>query len=111
MFPGVVPIALYAVTRLHTWNIKTTSAKSVQGLIWSTVAIVLANLLFYFALRYKKAGSVGAYQYLSPLATVIAAWYLLSEHPYKNFVIGALLVCFGLYITEYFHPRHKMGRN
>lgn len=108
VFPGIVPVALYAITQLHTWNIKATSTRSVQGLIWSIVTIVIANFAFYFALQYKKAESIGVYQYLEPLATIAAAWYLLSEHPNYKFAIGAALVFIGAYVAEYIRPRHKL---
>jgi drug/metabolite transporter (DMT)-like permease len=107
MLIGVVPIALYSITKLHSWNVQGTSYTSIQGLIWSTLSIIIASFLFYYALRYKKAESVGVYQYLEPLSTIIAAWFLLGERITNKFAIGAVLVFVGVYVVEFLKPNPK----
>lgn len=100
LFPGIIPVAIYALTQLHTWDISATTARSVQGLIYSTVAIVIANFLFYYGLRYKKAQKVGAYYYIQPMVTIIAAWLVLAERPSPGFILGTVSVFAGIYLTE-----------
>lgn len=100
LFPGIIPITIYALTQFHTWDISATTTKSIEGLVYGTVAVVLANFLLFYALRYKKAQSTGVYQYLDPLATILGAWFLLSERPSSKFAVGALLVFLGVYIAE-----------
>ncbi len=73
LFPGVIPIALYAVSQLPNWDIHSTTTRSFHALLLSIVAVVLANFLFFYALRYVKAQDTGVYQYLDPAATVLAA--------------------------------------
>lgn len=104
-FPGIIPVALYSITQIHTWNVKETSKQSVYGLFGSVVTIIIANFLFYYALRYKKAESIGVYQYLSPIATFVAAWFLLGEYPNGKFIFGTALVFLGVYVGGY------MGQN
>jgi drug/metabolite transporter (DMT)-like permease len=101
IFPGIVPVALYSLTQLHTWHVTATTTKSWQGLILSALVILVANFLFYFALRYKQAKQAGIYLYLDPLATFIASWWLLSERPTAKFIAGATLVFAGIYIAEF----------
>lgn len=101
IFPGIVPVALYALTQLHTWHIKATTTKSWQGLILSAFVILVANFLLYFALCYKQAQQAGIYLYLDPLATFITSWWLLSERPTVKFILGAALVFIGIYIAEF----------
>jgi drug/metabolite transporter (DMT)-like permease len=108
MIIGVVPIALYSILKLHSWNIQGTSTTSIKGLIWSTVSIIIASFLFYYALRYKKAESVGVYQYIEPLVTIIAAWFLLGERLTYKFAIGSVLVFVGVYVVEFLKPSPKL---
>lgn len=99
LFPGIVPIVIYAAF-FGTWDIDATTTTSLYGLIASTVVIIIANFLFFYALRHKKAQSTGVYQYLDPLAAIVAAWFLLAERPSPTFALGAGLVIVGVYITE-----------
>jgi drug/metabolite transporter (DMT)-like permease len=102
LFPGIVPVALYSLTQLHTWNIKATTTKSWQGLIFSAIFVLIANFLFYYALRYKRAQDVGIYQYVDALATLVTSWFLLSERLSSKFILGAALVCAGVYLAEFY---------
>jgi drug/metabolite transporter (DMT)-like permease len=108
LFPGTVPVAIYAVTQLHTWHIKATTTKSWQGLVWSSIFVLISNFLFYYALKYKKARDVSIYQYLDSLVTVVSAWFLLSERLSSRFVLGAALVCVGVYLAEFYKGNIKM---
>lgn len=102
LFPGTLPIGLYALARLHNWNIAATTNASWRALIASIVSVVFANLLFFFALGYKKAQDTGVYQYLEAISTIIVAWILLSERPTLGFVFGTILVFLGVYLAEFF---------
>lgn len=106
LFPGIIPIAIYAITQLHTWDIPATTSKSIQGLVYSTVAIVIANFLFYYGLRHKRAQQVGVYHYLQPVVTIATAWFLLAERPTFGLALGASLVFAGVYLTEIRRSKH-----
>jgi drug/metabolite transporter (DMT)-like permease len=105
IFPGIVPVALYALTQLHSWNIHATTAKSIEGLVYGTINIVIVDFLFFYALRYKRAQDTGVYIYLDPIATLVAAWFLLSERPSTVFILGSAFVFLGIYIAEFSHSR------
>lgn len=107
LFPGIVPIAIYSLFILSAWDIQATTTASWYGLVLGIIAVVIANFFFFYALRYKKAQDTGVYQYLDPLATIIAAWFLLAERPTPTFALGATLVLVGVYITERHHRRLK----
>lgn len=100
LFPGIVPVAIYALTQLPKWDMTTTSSRSITGLIWSTIAVIFANYLFYYGLRYKRAQETGIYQYIHPTVAIIAAWFILGERPSPGFVLGAALVFAGIYFAE-----------
>lgn len=106
LFPGAVPVLIYAVTKNQLSSISQVSKASSIAFVLSTIAIVTANLLFYYALRRKQAHSTGIYSYLDPAVTVIAAWFILGERPNTGFVIGASLVLLGIYLAE-LHKKHR----
>jgi drug/metabolite transporter (DMT)-like permease len=101
MFIGILPIAIYAFTQFHGWNIASTTASGWWGLIGSTLSVVLAKPMFFFALKYKKAMDTGVYQYVESIATIVIAWILLTEKPTTGFILGAALVFVGVCLAEY----------
>lgn len=105
LFPGIVPVALYSITQLHAWHIKATTSKSWQGLIFSTIFVLISNFLFFYALRDKRAQDTGIYQYVDSLATIVTAWFLLNERLSPKFILGAALVCVGVYLAEFSKTR------
>lgn len=100
--PGIVPIFLYSLTQLPQWDIDNITSASWNALAASIVAVIIANLLFFYALRHKNANEVGIYQYLDTVATIVVAYFLLSEIPTAKFAIGAVLVCIGVYVAEFY---------
>lgn len=97
---GVIPILIYALTKLSDWNLGAVSTRSWIALGVSILTAVVANAVFYYALRLKTVQNVSIYQYLDPLVTVIGAYILLSERPTSPFFIGAALVIVGVCIVE-----------
>lgn len=106
LFPGALPVFVYAIFKLQDWTVSDTSRASMIAFGLSTTAVVIANLLFYYALSHKQAHKTGIYGYLDPAFTVIAAWLILSERPTTGYVIGALLILFGIYQAE-LHKKHR----
>jgi drug/metabolite transporter (DMT)-like permease len=100
-FFGTIPVALFALTRLDTWDMQATSQASIMAMSCSLVAIIGANFLFFYGLRHKAVQTIGLYDYIQPIVTIIAAWFILSERPSLNFALGASLVFLGLYISEF----------
>lgn len=112
--PGTIPVLLYATTQLHNWDISQTSTASWNALVASIVGVIGANLLFFYALRYKHASETGVYQYLDTIATIVVAYFLLAEVPSMKFVFGAVLVCIGVYLAEFYQSsklRKYLHRN
>jgi drug/metabolite transporter (DMT)-like permease len=101
MFIGILPIAIYAFKQFHGWNIASTTASGWWGLVGSTLSVVLAKPLFFFALKHKKAMDTGVYQYVESVATIVIAWILLAEKPSTTFILGAALVFVGVCLAEF----------
>jgi drug/metabolite transporter (DMT)-like permease len=111
LFPGAVPVLIYAIVRHGTWRLSSVSRSSAIAFSFSVVVIIIANVLFYYALRYRQAHTVGVYGYLDPLLTVIGAWFILSERPAPAFVVGAGLIIAGLCFTELKQAHRHLGHH
>lgn len=105
MFLGTLPIAIYSFKEFHGWHAMSTTASGWVGLVGSTLAVVLAKPLFFFALKHKKAMDTGVYDYAESIATIVIAWILLSETPTPTFIVGAVLVFVGVCLAEYSNIR------
>jgi drug/metabolite transporter (DMT)-like permease len=51
-------------------------------------------------LKRYTAAQVGAYLYIEPLFTMVAAWLLLNEQVTLWIILGALLITAGVYVSE-----------
>lgn len=100
LFFGILPVTVVAITQFGYWNVHDITSRSMVGLVVSTAGILVANFLFFFALRYKKVQVVGIYQYIKPVITIIVAWFVLAERPSLKFAVGAGLVFLGIYLSE-----------
>lgn len=109
MFIGTVPIAAYSFKQFHGWDITSTTTSGWIGLVGSTLAVVLAKPLFFFALKHKKAMDTGIYDYIESIATIVIAWLLLAEKPTPIFILGAALVLIGVCLAEFSNiTKHKL---
>jgi drug/metabolite transporter (DMT)-like permease len=57
--------------------------------------------LFYFGLKYRQVQKTGIFQYVNPVATLIAAWLILNEVPSWQLATGSVFIAAGLYIAEF----------
>lgn len=105
LFPGTVCLLPIAISELDGWSVHDISGRGYAAMAYSLVAITLANLFFMYGLKFKKANSVGVFQYLESVSLFIAAWFLLGERPTVKFAIGAALVFLGIYLAEFKWPK------
>lgn len=103
---GVVPMLVYASTKLSSWQIGEVTTRSLIALGFCILTAVVSNVVFYYALRTKTVQSAGVYQYLDPLVTFGGAYVLLAERPTSLFFVGATLIVAGVYVVE---SRAKLG--
>lgn len=97
---GTAPIAVYTLLNLSSINLKDFGRTGWVAIILNIIAISFANVLFYFGLKYRKAQNTGIFQYVKPVATLIAAWLILNEVPNKQLFIGSALIAIGIYFAE-----------
>lgn len=97
---GIIPIAIYALPHLSALSPGRAGKDGYLAMFFNVVLITIANVLFYIGLRRKKAQEVGIFTYLHPVATAIAAWFILSEVPSGKVVVGAAFIFLGIYYAE-----------
>lgn len=97
---GSLPIVIYALPQLYSLSPARTTESGYLAIFFNIVLITVANCLFYYGLKKKRAQDVGIFRYLHPVATAIAAWFILSEVPSQKVIVGAVLIFLGIYYAE-----------
>ncbi len=100
MFFGIIPIAIYTLPQLSALSPDKAGRDGYLAIIFNILLITVANCLFFIGLRKKKAQEVGVFTYLHPMATAIAAWFILSEVPSPKVIVGAAFIFLGIYYAE-----------
>jgi drug/metabolite transporter (DMT)-like permease len=107
---SLLPLMLLEANQTHQLLIL--NAKSITGIIFGTVICTLvAYLLTTFALKYIAANEVGLFSYVDPIITIIIAKPLLGETITTTFILGSILIFFGIFIAEgrlHYHPLHLL---
>lgn len=101
---GIVPIAIYTLPSFYLLSPDHAGRNGYLAMFFNIALITVANCLFYVGLKYKKAQEVGVFRYLHPLATAIAAWFILAEVPSGKVIIGAVFIFFGIYYAQIRKP-------
>lgn len=97
---GTLPIAIYALPHLYALSPANAGRDGYVAIFFNVALITVANCLFYIGLKKKKAQEVGIFRYLHPVATAIAAWFILAEVPSQKVIVGAALIFLGIYYSE-----------
>jgi drug/metabolite transporter (DMT)-like permease len=93
-----VPYTL-ATTGVHKFL--TLRTDTVISLIFLGVfSLAIAFWLWSEGLKRQPAAEVGVYLYIEPIFTLIGAWILLKEAITIWLLIGALLISFGVFVSE-----------
>ncbi len=100
LFVGTLPVAIYSLQYLDHLSPTQAGRNGYMAMGFNIVAVAAANCLFFYGLKHKKAQDVGIFDYVHPIATGTAAWFILGEVPNKNIIIGAGLIFWGIYWAE-----------
>lgn len=104
---GIVPIAIYSIPHLSALSPSRAGRDGYWAIFFNILLITVANCLFMYGLKIKKAQEVGVFSYLHPIAAATAAWFILSEVPSQRAIIGAILIFLGIYYAEIKKSRRK----
>lgn len=75
------------------------------SLMWNLLFLgCIASMVYFLAWNWalKQLGAVVAtnYVYLNPVTTIVFAWLILSEQITPWFILGTLLILFGMYLAD-----------
>lgn len=97
---GAVPMVALSLYNFSEYDLSTVSTRSLWGTTVSLITIVIANILFYYAIRRRTLQSTGIYKYVMAMATIITAGLVLDEKITFSFLYGLGFLALGIYIAE-----------
>ncbi len=87
---------------------------AIFGIIFSVVlATAIGHAIYNYGLKNIQASEVGIFTYVDPVATAIVALPLLHEVITAPYLVGAMLVFWGIFIAEgriHYHPFHLLRK-
>ncbi len=100
LFTGILPVAVFSFHYLYGLSYAHAGTSGYVAIVVNIIAITIANCLFMYGLKHKKAQEVGVFQYINPLTTILVAYVLLAEIPDAKTIGGAALIFLGVYLTS-----------
>ena len=94
----LLPIGLPFMLRMKWLNL--TWGSYLAFFYVAALSSVLAQLIFYYALRRMPASRLASLTYLQPVVTTISSVVVLSEKLSINFIIGGSVVLTGIVLTQ-----------
>ena len=111
LFAGILPIALFSLQYLDALRPTHAGKNGYIAMVCNIIAITLANCLFMYGLKHRKAQEVGVFSYISPVTTIVSAWLILDEKLTIKIAVGALLIFSGIYVTSVNFHKHRTHFN
>ena len=95
---GLLPFAVFEIVRLGAFP-RAPAMPWIMLVFQGLFSTILAHILWNRALACLEASRASVFIYIAPLTTSILSWLLLREPLGMPFVLGALLVLVGAYLT------------
>jgi len=99
LFVGILPILAFSTQYLYALSPAHAGRNGYIAIVANILLITIANCLFMYGLKRKKAQEVGVFSYISPITTIVAAYFILDERLTVKIACGALLIFTGIYYT------------
>lgn len=94
------------------WDISFLNIAGWTGIIFGVLfSSALAYFLYYYGISKLNAQDVGIFTYIDPLAAIVVAAPLLHEYPNLFYILGGILIFWGIYFAEgrvHWHPFHRI---
>lgn len=96
--PGLILVALPTLGQVDPFTL---SGPAWLTILYSSIfAIVVAYLIWSYAVQGIGGSRVAVYNCVTPVVAVVAAWLLLGERPIPSQGVGAALVIAGVLISQ-----------
>ncbi len=106
-FVGALSFYPFMINELQTWSFTELTSTSWIGIIYGVIfSSAIAYFMFNYALTKLSAQQIGVYSYIMPVIAVLVAIPLLKEFPDFFFILGAVFVFIGMFISER-HPHYR----
>lgn len=103
-----------AARELEHWSFARLNGAGLFGILYGTIfSSALAYFLYHWAIEKIDAQEIGIFTYLDPVTTITVAYLLLNEKPTTFYLLGAVLVFFGIFVAEkriHWHPLHRIKK-
>ncbi len=114
-FIGALMFAPLMMFEVSSGNTIQVDGKSWIGIVYGVFfASALAYFCHNYALARMDAQESGVYTYVMPVVGVVVAIPLLGEYPDVFFIVGAVCIAVGIWVSErhpHFHTVHKKANN
>ena len=101
MFAGIVQI-IFAFMFSENYNFGNWSAKSISAMLYLAVfGSVITFFSFHYALTKISPIQVSRLSYFNTIIAIILGWLILDEQISSKFIIAAILIICGVFITNY----------
>lgn len=108
----LLPLCFIELNQTH-W-INNLGLFAIFGIIFTVVlATAIGHAIYNYGLKNIHASEVGIFTYVDPVATAIVAIPLLNEVITAPYLVGAMLVFWGIFIAEgriHYHPFHLLRK-
>ncbi len=81
---GILPTTIFALKYIPTLSIDSVGQNGFLAITYNILAVTIANRLFMYSLKRKKAQDAGIFSDIHPIVTVIAAWLFFLRYPTKG---------------------------
>lgn len=101
MFAGIVQL-IFAFVFSENYNFGNWTSKSISAMIYLSVfGSVLAFFAFHYALTKISPVKVSILAYINTIIAIFLGWLVLDEEISLKFIIAAVLIILGVFITNY----------
>lgn len=108
---GAMTFTPFMMYELQSWSFSSLNYHSWVGIIYGTI---FSSAIAYFAHNYAvmkmHAQQIGLYSYIMPVIGVLVAIPLLGEYPDVFFMIGAILIFTGIFVSERHQIKHRVSK-
>lgn len=109
-FAGIIQI-IFALLFSENYNFENWSVKSISAMLYlSLFGSVAAFFAYHYALTKVSPVQVSILAYINTIISIFLSWLILNEEISAKFIIAAILIILGVFVTNYNREMFKKQR-